>query len=516
MTDDLSTRLYWQKLRLFVFVSSITFATVLGTFLPPVIICTDQTGSLRAYCMSMQIIMYVFFGLCAAQFLVLMTCSFYHRYVRDRLPKELPDPKHRTVFVVPCYGESQEELQNTVDSISEVKGDSLAVFVVDGLLSTAETLLEKVLALPWTADAMSTREKYTYRCALNNRDLETNEVVVFEGTYKSMPCVVLVKVSNSGKKDSITLVLQLLKGLLPSMADACGLHGHAYDNLMLLDADTTIDPACLSVFEHHLEQHPDTIGICGETRVRSSWNPLVMAQKYEYWYSHIVLKTFEDVVYTVLVLSGCFAMYRLEYLLDETVLEAYMTRDPNSERTLRTENIVQLGEDRYLTSLLLQRFPESRLMYTSRTYCHTSPPENVKTLLCQRRRWTNSLIHCHHALLATPPGVTLWKRIRLFYILIVELWTVYALPSIMTIGLTLFFLGFIGFKPFPWFVAFLITCMCQSLLFAIFALRVDMMILWPAYFLFTPFFSIVIPLYSLWCSDHLQWGLTRKVHDEAV
>ena len=52
--------------------------------------------------------------------------------------------------------------------------------------------------------------------------------------------------------------------------------------------------------------------------------------------------------------------------------------------------------------------------------------------------------------------------------------------------------------------------MFQSLLFALFNLRFDMVVVWPAYFVSTPFFSVVVPLYSLWKSDSLDWGLTRK------
>ena len=506
-----SSPFFYQKLRLFTCVVFTSFAIFLGLTIPPVIICTDQTGGIQTYCDVMQIILYVFFGLCGAQLLVLMGCAFYHMIIRDRVGlKTLPDPTHRTVLLVPCYGESLEELQGTVESMAALDGPKekrLMVFVVDGLHATANTLLEHVLKI-----SESDLQTYPYTCATNARGL-TNSVTTYHGTYDSTPCIVLVKSENRGKKDSVTLVLQLLKGKLPSMAASCGLKDQ-FDTLLLLDADTTIDSKCLGMFEYQLGRNTNTIGICGETRVRTSWtNVLAMAQKYEYWYSHIILKTFEDIVSNVLVLSGCFTLYKLDHLLDDDVLHAYMTRDESlrGKDSMCTENIVQLGEDRYLSALLLRRFPESRLLYTVKTHCYTSVPGNFKTLLCQRRRWTNSLIHCHHFLLENPPVTSWWKRLRLFYVIIVELWAAYVLPAIMTVGGVLLVLGFIHFQPLPWFLAFLIACMLQSLLFAIFTLRVDMIVFWPAYFVLIPFFSIVVPLYSLWNSDSLDWGLTRPV-----
>lgn len=61
--------------------------------------------------------------------------------------------------------------------------------------------------------------------------------------------------------------------------------------------------------------------------------------------------------------------------------------------TLHKKNLFSLGEDRYLTTLLLKHFPTFRTKFTPDAVAHTIAPESWRVLFSQRRRWINSTVH---------------------------------------------------------------------------------------------------------------------------
>lgn len=57
------------------------------------------------------------------------------------------------------------------------------------------------------------------------------------------------------------------------------------------------------------------------------------------------------------------------------------------------KNLLHLGEDRYLTTLLLKNFPNFKTQFVRDAHAYTVAPDDWKVLLSQRRRWTNSTVH---------------------------------------------------------------------------------------------------------------------------
>ena len=74
----------------------------------------------------------------------------------------------------------------------------------------------------------------------------------------------------------------------------------------------------------------------------------------------------------------------------------------NHVDTLHTKNLLHLGEDRFLTTLMLKHFPEYKTTFVRHASCKTIAPENWSALLSQRRRWINSTVHNLVELLRTP------------------------------------------------------------------------------------------------------------------
>jgi chitin synthase len=61
--------------------------------------------------------------------------------------------------------------------------------------------------------------------------------------------------------------------------------------------------------------------------------------------------------------------------------------------TLHKKNLLLLGEDRYLSTLMLRKFPKRKMMFVPKALCRTTVPAKFSVLLSQRRRWINSTIH---------------------------------------------------------------------------------------------------------------------------
>lgn len=108
-------------------------------------------------------------------------------------------------------------------------------------------------------------------------------------------------------------------------------------------------------------------------------------------------KAFESLFGSVTCLPGCFTLYRLRtpdthkpLFVANPVVQDY---SENRVDTLHMKNLLHLGEDRYLTTLLLKHFPNYKTQFVRDAHAYTVAPEEWSILLSQRRRWINSTIH---------------------------------------------------------------------------------------------------------------------------
>src|ERR1700750_3351563 len=92
-----------------------------------------------------------------------------------------------------------------------------------------------------------------------------------------------------------------------------------------------------------------------------------------------------------------FCMYRIRsadkgkpLIISNEVIGEYSDGDVD---TLHKKNLLSLGEDRYLTTLMTKHFPHMSYKFVPSALAHTAAPEEWGILLSQRRRWINSTIH---------------------------------------------------------------------------------------------------------------------------
>ena len=82
--------------------------------------------------------------------------------------------------------------------------------------------------------------------------------------------------------------------------------------------------------------------------------------------------------------------YWVPILANPDIVEHY---SENVVETLHEKNLYLLGEDRYLTTLMLRTFPKRKQVFIPQAVCKTTVPDKFMVLLSQRRRWINSTVH---------------------------------------------------------------------------------------------------------------------------
>jgi chitin synthase len=332
------------------------------------------------------------------------------------------------VCQVPCYTESEESLRKTIDSIAVLRYDDkrkLLFLVCDGMIigSGNDRPTPRIVLDILGVDANVDPEPLSF-LSLGEGIKQHNTAKIYSGLYECsghvVPYVVVVKVGapnehqkpgNRGKRDSQMVLMRFLNKVhfeapmtpmelevYHQIKNVIGVNPSFYEFVLMVDADTEVLPDSLNRMVSCFVHDSKVVGLCGETKLaneKDSW--VTMIQVYEYYISHFLSKAFESLFGSVTCLPGCFCMYRIRspgknqpLLVSNQVIVDYAE---NKVNTLHQKNLLHLGEDRYLTTLILKHFPTYKTKFTSDAGCLTNAPDSWSVLLSQRRRWINSTIH---------------------------------------------------------------------------------------------------------------------------
>jgi chitin synthase len=182
--------------------------------------------------------------------------------------------------------------------------------------------------------------------------------------------------------------------------------------------------------------------------------------------------------------------------------------------TLHMKNLLHLGEDRYLTTLLLKHHPKFKTKYIFRAHAWTVAPESFAVFLSQRRRWINSTVH---NLVELVPLQQLcgFCCFSMRFIVFVDLLSTIIQP--VTVAYIIYLIVWLvqDSSVIPW-TAFILLGVIYGLQAFIFIVRRKWeMIGWMfIYILAIPVFTLALPLYSFWHMDDFSWGNTRVITGE--
>jgi chitin synthase len=211
-------------------------------------------------------------------------------------------------------------------------------------------------------------------------------------------------------------------------------------------------------------------------------------------------------------------MYRLRtadkgrpLIISDKVIAEYADIDVD---TLHKKNLLSLGEDRYLTTLMTKHFPSMSYKFVPDASALTAAPETWSVLLSQRRRWINSTIH-NLAELVWLKDLCGFCCFSMRFVVFIDLLGTIILPATCVYLGYLIYLVASGTGQFP-LISIVMIAAVYGLQAVIFIIKrqwqhVGWMII---YLLAYPVYSFLLPIYSFWKQDDFSWGNTRIVIGE--
>lgn len=465
-----------------------------------------------------------------------------------------------TMLLVTCYSEDEEGLRVTLDSLTELDYQDerkLIVIIADGIVqghgneqSTPDIIIS-MLELAHEEcfeghqfDSQGRPNLQGY-IAIADGIKRFGMARVYAGHYRSgghrVPVVCVVKCGgpsevgsakpgNRGKRDSQIILMSFLHRVLfddrmsPLEYDLfwkifrlTGVMPDQYEAVLMVDADTKVMPTALSKLVAVLSRDDLVMGLCGETRIANKSSTWVsMIQVFEYYISHHLSKAFESVFGGVTCLPGCFCMYRIKapkndgwvpILSSPDIVDTY---SENVTETLHEKNLLLLGEDRYLTTLMLKTFPKRKLVFVPQAVCKTVVPESFRVLLSQRRRWINSTIHNLFELVMVSDLCGIFCC-SMQFVVFMELVGTLVLPAAIAFTGVLIASTFLS-DP-QWIPLFLLGAILGlPALLILFTTRKLMDVVWfVIYLVALPIWNFLLPVYAFWHFDDFSWGQTRKL-----
>ncbi|KAK7472861.1 Chitin synthase, class 1 [Stygiomarasmius scandens] len=464
------------------------------------------------------------------------------------------------VCLVTCYSEGEESLRTTLDSISRTTySDSrkLLFVVADGMITGAgekRSTPDICVGLLEADPRFGNPTPMLYE-AVGSGEKAQNRAMVYAGHYtvagRRTPTVIVVKcgteaeaaagkkAGNRGKRDSQLILMNffsrvtyndrmtpldfdlfrkihILMGVTPDFFEVC----------LMVDADTKVFPESLGHLVNCMHHDQLIMGVCGETRIankRQSW--VTAIQVFEYFISHHLAKAFESAFGGVSCLPGCFSMFRLKarktsgddwvpLIIKPEIVKEYSQNDVT---TLHQKNLLLLGEDRFLTTILLRTFPNRKMMFLPQARCRTVVPDTFSMLVSQRRRWINSTIHnlMELVLVRNLCGTFCFS---MQFVVFMDLLGTVVLP--IAISLTYMLVVGMALNPpgsFEEAIPLMLLVAVLGLPAILILLTTGKMIyvFWMLIYLAAlPVWNFILPVYAFWHFDDFSWGETRKVEGE--
>ncbi|PPQ78041.1 hypothetical protein CVT25_015585 [Psilocybe cyanescens] len=472
-------------------------------------------------------------------------------------------PLAHTICLVTAYSESVEGLRTTLDSLATTdypNSHKVILVIADGMVKGAgNTMTTPEICLTMMKELIipvNEVEPHSY-VAIADGHKRHNMAKVYAGFYdyddatterskqQRVPMVLVAKCGNPleandpkpgnrGKRDSQIVLMAFLQKVMfdermttfeyeffNSLWRVTGVSPDRYELVLCVDADTKVFPDSLTRMVSCMIHDEDIMGLCGETKIANKAETFVtMMQVFEYYISHHMTKAFESMFGGVTCLPGCFTMYRIKapkgdsgywvpILANPDIVEHY---SENVVDTLHKKNLLLLGEDRYLTTLMLKTFPKRKNVFCPQAVCKTVVPDTFRVLLSQRRRWINSTIHnLAELLLVRDLCGTFCFSMQ--FVVGMELAGTLVLPAAIAFTLYLIIVSIIpgGTNTTIPLILLAIVLGLPGLLIVVTSRKIAYVGWMLVYLISLPIWNGLLPAYAFWHFDDFSWGETRKV-----
>ncbi|MFJ8353230.1 glycosyltransferase [Bacillus paramycoides] len=257
---------------------------------------------------------------------------------------------------------------------------------------------------------------------------------VIQETFHKHSKVRLIQKENGGKSSAMNLGFQKSGGEI----------------IVTLDADTIIAQDAISLMIRHFEDH-NVAAVSGNVKVGNRRNLLTTWQHVEYITGFNLERRAFDELNCITVVPGAIGAWRKKNVVES----GYLSEDTLAEDTDLTITFLRQGH---------------RIVYEEKAYAFTESPEDVKSLIKQRYRWSYGTLQC------------LWKhRKALFnskhktlgFIALPNMWLFqYVLQFIAPLADILMIMGLFSSDPLK-VLGFYLVFFLMDLLASLFAFKLE-------------------------------------------
>jgi chitin synthase len=471
------------------------------------------------------------------------------------LAKQYPEEKNKYVIInMPVYTENLEEIQKSIFAVADMEysdySKKLLFVVADGVITgkgNDKPSCEIVLNV--LGRSLEEESEYYEYTSLGDGLQKINNARVFTGIYNNqdnpltkLPYIVVVKTGNHtehssatpgnrGKRDSQLILFNFLSNIFyknelnsletkfyNDIKTIIGTSPDNYEYLMCIDCDTEPANDALKQLVYKMSNDKKIIGLCGETMIANKTQSWISAiQVYEYYINHNLTKAFESLFGNVTCLPGCFTMYRIKstgrkvkpFVIHKDILSEYSITNVD---TLHMKNLLYLGEDRYLTTLLTKKFPGNTLKYMIEATCKTIVPHTWGVLLSQRRRWVNSTFHnlLELVMVKNMCGIACFS---MRFVIVLDLIATIFLPASVIFLYYIIYIYSTGIAQIETLMIIILSIVYViPILIFLIKRQPEFFVWYVLYLLAMPIWTIIIPVYSFWKFDDFSWGKTREIN----
>ncbi|KAK7514054.1 chitin synthase-domain-containing protein [Phyllosticta citriasiana] len=305
-----------------------------------------------------------------------------------------PVPTQWILTLIPAYSESEEQIVKTIYSLRDNDVEphrQVMVVLLDGRPRDVRSHMTRFV-----------REFQRPYISLKHK---RGVLKITAGFMEDVPVIVIEKLKNSGKKDSlilchdlfnvprhnIPLYTRLLRkelwtDILPRLTE--GQNFKDFDMVFCTDADSTIYKGAVASLANALARDKNAIAACGLVLVElepgfewSFWN---LYQQFQYTFGQYVRRRAEGFIGKVTCLPGCITMIAVR---EEMAGAIRKYAEPITIYPVIHHQVQYLGTDRRLTYSMLSQGKKLHTLFVPEAVSETVAPQSLQHYLSQRRRW---------------------------------------------------------------------------------------------------------------------------------
>ncbi|KAJ4005516.1 hypothetical protein NW752_002350 [Fusarium irregulare] len=325
---------------------------------------------------------------------ILSPTGMMYRSVYEWFYPPTPVSRRWILSLIPAYSESEEQIVKTIFSLRDNGVDphrQVMVVILDGK--------------PRDVRSHMTRMVREFQRPYVSLKWKKGVLNILAGFMEDVPVIVIEKVKNSGKKDSLVLCHDLFNyprensplytkllrkemwdEILPELTKGEEFSG--FDMVFCTDADSTIYKGAVALLANALARDKDAIAACGLVLVElepgyewSFWN---LYQQFQYTFGQYVRRRAEGFVGKVTCLPGCITMIACRPEMAGAIRKY---SEPVTGELVINHQVQYLGTDRRLTYSMLSQGQHLRTLFVPNAVSETVAPQSLFHYLSQRRRW---------------------------------------------------------------------------------------------------------------------------------